>query len=177
MIIKPLIASALSLGLLASSPMITVANASQEIFGNMEGKWRGKGLVKASSKGKKESIRCRMNNKIKSDGKKLDLGGSCAVSGFVFSLNGFIEQTGGNNYRASMFRSIAFIKQESFGGKRSGKRINFNFNAVDRGSKKPIKASIRLNSKTDKTFEVSISRTDPATGKNFDVGTLQFSKR
>lgn len=153
------------------------AEASPEIFGKMEGRWRGKGLVRSNAKGKKESIRCRMSNKMIDDGKKLDIGGSCAVSGFVFSLNGYIEQTGGNRYRASMFRSLASIKQESFGGKRSGSRINFSFNATDRTSKKPIRALIRMNVNSASAYEIQISRTDTESGKIFDVGTLKFAKR
>lgn len=174
---KMLLAGMVAVGVIALEGTLQVAHASPELFNKMEGKFRGKGLVKASAKGKKEAIRCRMRNKIILDGKKLDIGGSCAVSGFVFSLNGYIEQTGGNSYRASMFRSLANLKQSSFGGKRSGNGINFSFNATDRMSKKPVNASIKMNIKSENAFDVVINRTDPKTGKNFSVGTLNFEKR
>ena len=118
-----------------------------------------------------------MNNKIKDDG-RINLSGNCAVSGFVFSLNGFIEQNSGkNSYTASMFRSLANLKQSNFSGKRSGSRLNFSFKARDRVSKQDVVATIRLNSKSAKAFDVQISRSDPDTGKVFSVGTISFSKR
>jgi len=160
------------------TPMgVQTSDASPVIFENMSGKWRGKGLVKASPKGKKESIRCRMSNKPEGDG-RIKLSGNCAVSGFVFSLNGFIQQNGGkNSYTASMFRSLANLKQSNFSGKRNGSRINFSFKARDRVSKQNVEASIRLNSKNAKAFDVQISRTDPASGKIFNVGMITFAKR
>ena len=160
------------------SPVSTgVSGASPAIFENMTGKWRGKGLVKASPKGKKESIRCRMSNKPK-DASRITLSGNCAVSGFVFSLNGFIQQNGGkNSYTASMFRSLANLKQSNFSGKRSGSKINFSFKARDRVSKQDVQAIIKLNSKNEKAFDVQISRTDPTSGKVFNVGTITFAKR
>ena len=109
---------------------------------------------------------------------RLDLSGNCAVGGFVFSLNGFIQQNGTKNaYTASMFRSLANLKQSNFSGKRSGSRINFSFKARDRVSKQDIVAKILLNSKNAKAFDVQISRTDPTSGKFFKVGTISFAKR
>jgi len=172
-LIGALIVIALPLG----SPAQPV-QASEKIFENMSGKWRGKGLVKASSKAKKESIRCRMSNNPSSTTGRLNLSGNCAVSGFVFSLKGYIQQNGGkNSYTASMFRSLANLKQSNFSGKRSGSRINFNFKARDRVSKQDVVAKILLNAKNAKSFDVQISRTDPETGKVFSVGTITFSKR
>ncbi|MEO0329839.1 MAG: hypothetical protein AAF217_14740 [Pseudomonadota bacterium] len=143
----------------------------------MAGKWRGKGLVKASAKGKNESIRCRMNAKPDGNTNRLKMTGNCAVSGFVFSLNGFIQQNGNKNaYTASMFRSLANLKQSNFSGKRSGTKIKFKFKARDRITKNDIVALINLNSKSAKSFVVQISRTDPGTGKVFKVGTINFSK-
>ena len=154
------------------------ATASPKMFENLTGKWRGKGLVKGSEKGKKESIRCRMSNDLSSKEGRLDLTGSCAVSGFVFSLGGYIQQNGGkNSYTASMFKSLANLKQDNFSGKRSGSRINFKFTAFDRVTKTDIKATIRLNVKSADAFDVQVSRTDSDTGKVFDVGTISFSKR
>lgn len=169
-------------GLLCAATVLTPVSvvkpeASPAIFENLSGSWRGKGLVKASAKGKDESIRCKMSNKI-SDPGRIKLSGNCAVSGFVFSLNGFIQQNGGkNSYTASMFRSLANLKQSNFSGKRSGNRLNFNFKARDRLSKSDVVATIRLNSKSAKAFDIQISRTDAETGKVFSVGTIKFAKR
>ena len=120
------IMSAVALPAVPSAPQ-----ASEALFKNLSGKWRGKGLVKGSPKGKEESIRCRMSNEPGSKSGRLDLSGSCAVSGFVFSLNGYIQQNGGkNSYTASMFKSLANLKQENFSGKRNGNRINFTFSTL-----------------------------------------------
>lgn len=178
MLKKLAVVGALSLiALPVVSPVLT-PEASPALFENLYGKWRGKGLVKATPKGKKESIRCRMTNKPASEGGKVDLGGRCSVSGFVFSLNGYIKQNGSkNSYTASMFRSLANLKQSNFSGKRSGSRINFSFKARDRVSKQDIIATILLHSKNGKAFDIQISRTDPETGNVFKVGTIKFSKK
>lgn len=168
----------LATALLSGAAPTPTAIASPAIFENLTGKWRGKGLVKASAKAKQESIRCRMTNKPGTRSGRLDMIGNCAVSGFVFSLNGFIQQNGGqNSYTASMFRSLANLKQSNFSGKRSGNRINFSFKAFDRVSKQDVVATIRLNSKNANAFDVRISRSDPDTGRVFDVGTITFQKR
>lgn len=177
MIKKLAVAATLSFATVFTPVSVIAPEASPAIFENMSGAWRGKGLVKASAKGKKESIRCKMKNKIAEAG-RIKLSGNCAVSGFVFSLKGFIQQNGGkNSYTASMFRSLANLKQSNFSGKRSGSRINFSFTARDRISKQNVVATIKLNSKSDKAFDVQISRTDPESGKVFNVGTIKFAKR
>ena len=178
MIRKIAIGTAVLVALVASPPTSSTVEASPQIFENLVGKWRGKGLVKASPKGKNESIRCRMTSKPASSGAQLNLSGNCAVSGFVFSLKGYIKQNGGrNSYTASMFRSLANLKQDNFSGKRSGSKINFSFSARDKLSKQNVKATINLNSKSEKAFDVKISRTDPKSGKIFNVGTIKFAKR
>lgn len=168
-------AGAIALSASLSPQAVSHSHASPEFFESISGKWRGKGLVKSSEKGKKESIRCRMSNTVKRDG-RIDLSGNCAVSGFVFSLNGYIEQNGGNSYTASMFRSLANLKQSNFSGKRSGNRLNLSFKARDRVSKQDVTATIVLNSKSSNAFDVQISRSDPDTGNVFSVGTIAFGK-
>lgn len=174
---KVIAASALSLGILATPASTVSVNASPQIFENMTGSWRGKGKVKSGPKAKNESIRCKL--KSRPDGaSKLKMTGNCAVSGFVFSLNGFIQQNGGkNSYTANMFRSFANLKQSNFSGKRSGSKINFSFKARDRIGKQDISARIIMNSRSSKAFDVAISRTDPKSGKVFSVGTIKFAKR
>ncbi len=177
MLKKLIVASVFSLGLFTIPATSISAFASPQIFENMSGSWRGKGLVKSGPKAKNESIRCKLRSK--QDGtSKLKMSGNCAVSGFIFSLNGYIQQNGGKNaYSASMFRSLANLKQSNFSGKRSGSKINFSFKARDRISKQNIVAKINLNSRSAKTFIVDISRTDPKSGKVFKVGTINFAKR
>lgn len=176
MIKQTLCATLLATSLSVTPTVVTQAGASEKIFNNMSGKFRGKGLVRASAKGKKEAIRCRMSNTAASP-KRINLSGNCSVTGFVFSLRGFIEQTGGNSYKANMFRSLANLKQSNFSGKRNGSKINFQFNARDSISKSNVKASISLNSISANAFTVQISRTDPKTKKMFSVGKIEFSKR
>ena len=174
---KIIVLGAFFLGLLAIPTTSISVFASSKIFENMTGSWRGKGLVKSGPKAKNESIRCKL--KSKPDGtSKLKMNGNCAVSGFIFSLNGFIQQNGSkNSYTANMFRSLASLKQSNFTGRRNGSKINFTFKARDRIGKQNISATIVMNSKSSKSFDVSISRLDPTSGKNFSVGTIKFSKR
>lgn len=177
MLKKLIAASALSISILAVPTSSVSVNASPQIFENMTGDWRGSGLVKSGPKAKQESIRCKLKSKP-DGGAKLKMSGNCAISGFVFSLNGFIQQNGGkNSYTANMFRAFANLKQSNFSGKRSGSKINFSFNARDRVGKQDISASIIMNSRSANAFDVAISRTDPKTGKIFNVGTIKFAKR
>jgi len=176
MLKQTICASFTAMAILATPVAASYTYASEKIFNNMSGKFRGKGLVRASAKGKKEAIRCRMNNNIAS-ATRINLSGSCSITGFVFSLRGFIEQTGGNSYKANMFRSLANLKQNNFSGKRSGSRINFRFSARDAISKSNVKATIALNSVNEKKFTVQINRTDPETKKVFNVGSINFAKK
>ncbi|MEM7288829.1 MAG: hypothetical protein AAF412_00440 [Pseudomonadota bacterium] len=174
---KLAVAGLCSMMVMSAPVVITDTQASPQLFENLSGKWRGKGLVKASAKGKPVSIRCKMSNNVK-DNARINLSGNCAVSGFIFSLKGFIQQNGGkNSYTASMFRSLANLKQSNFSGKRSGTRINFSFKARDRVTRQDVVATIRLNAKNANAFDVKISRSDPDTGKIFEVGTIAFAKR
>lgn len=178
MLKRMVVIAALGAMVLPTALPVAPVSASPKIFENLTGKWRGKGLVKGSAKAKKESIRCRMSNKKSPKPGRIDLTGSCAVSGFVFSLNGYIVQNGNqNSYTASMFRSLTNLKQSDFSGKRSGTRINFRFSARDRVTRTDVVATIKLNAKSANAFDVQISRTDPDTGKVFDVGSIAFAKR
>ena len=176
----PRIAVMAFIGIFAIVPMLTTsyAHASPKIFENISGSWRGKGFVTASSESDEESIRCRMKNKHATDQRRVMLSGSCAVAGFVFSLRGYIQQSGNkNSYEASMFRSLTNLKQSAFSGKRSGNNINFTFKARDRISKQDISARIVLVTKGGERFDVQLSRTDPKTKRLFKVGTIKFTKR
>lgn len=169
--------SALSIGILAIPISIISVSASPVIFENMTGSFKGKGLVKSGPKAKNESIRCRL--KGKPDGaSKLKMSGNCAVSGFVFSLNGFIAQNGNkNSYTANMFRSLANLKQNNFSGKSSGTKLNLSFKARDRISKQDVVAKININTKNSSNFDVTIIRTDAKSGKVYKMGTIKFAKR
>ncbi len=178
MIKKLLTAILLVIPLLVHPFAMPTANASPEIFTTLEGKWRGKGLVKAGPNSKNESIRCKMSNKSASDERRLKLSGNCAVSGFVFSLRGWIQQNGSkNSYSASMFQSLANLKQSVFSGKRSGRKLNFTFKARDSISKQNITATIQVSNISTSGFNIVVSSTDPKSGRRFSVGTIKFSKR
>ena len=112
MIYRLAIAAAIAAGTMGSV-VPTKAYASKAIFDQMEGKFRGKGLVKATAKGKKESIRCRMTNKPAPDGKRLDISGNCAVSGFIFSLRGYMEQTSrGDELRLRLLGALFLVGRD-----------------------------------------------------------------
>ena len=164
-------------GVLAVTATTTPVHANGDIFEMLSGKWRGKGQVRASVEKNKEVMRCKMNNSHKEAEGRLALTGRCSVAGFPFSLRGYIQQNGTkNSYRASMFQAIAALKQESFSGKRSGKKLNFVFRAKDVISKEPVNARISVVPRGKDKFDIVISRTDPKTNKNFNVGTIKFSR-
>ena len=154
------------------------ASASNNILNSFTGNWRGSGLVKPTPEADQEAIRCRLrsnNGRIRT---RLVMNGTCAVAGFVFRLNGWIEQIGsGNSYNASMFQSLVNISSKSFRGKRSGNRLTFNFVAIDQASKKPINASIQVARKNANRFDVQVSRSLPNSKRRVNLGTIKFTRR
>lgn len=164
--------------LMAPNPMGSTSASAGEFIQSLTGNWRGSGLVKPGPQSDQESIRCKLrsnNGRIKT---RLVMNGNCAVAGLIFRLNGWIEQNGsGNRFSASMFQSLANISTQAFSGRRSGNRLNFNFTAIHKKSKQPIKTSIQVVRKSSNRFDVHVSRTDPSIKGRFKVGTISFSKR
>lgn len=164
---------------LATDPITgSQANAASNLLNSFTGNWRGSGLVKPTPEADQEAIRCRLRSNNGRKKSRLVMNGTCAVAGFIFRLNGWIEQNGtGNSYNASMFQSLVNITSESFRGRRSGNRLTFNFVAIDQASKKPINASIQVAKRNANRFDVSVSRSMPNSKRRVKLGTIKFTRK
>lgn len=154
------------------------ANAENMKIASLAGSWRGRGTVKTSLKGKKESIRCRLKNRNSKDAAKISILGNCSVGNFLLPVNGWIKREGkGNAYKASLFNSLARMSSNFFTGKIKGKKLGLNYKGVDNKTKERVHATIIIVHKTASSFDLQIRRADPASKKQFSVGTIKFKKK
>ncbi|MFK5979140.1 MAG: hypothetical protein QM488_09665 [Rhizobiaceae bacterium] len=175
-------ATALSLIFAAQFTLPTVflsqAKAEKMKIASLAGSWRGRGTVKTSLKGKKESIRCRLTNRDNKSSSKMTIFGNCSVGNFLLPVNGWIKREGkGNSYKASLFNSLARMSSNFFAGKIKGKKLGLNYKGVDNKTKERVHASITIIHKSASSFDLQIKRADPDSKKQFNVGTIKFKKK
>lgn len=156
----------------------THATASEALFSNLMGSWNGKGILTPNLGGKKENIRCRLQNRESKTPGRMNVLGNCSVAGLLLPVNGWIKQTGSSRkYTAALFQSLTRLSSNNFSGRSSGKKLILSYLGRDKDTKQPIKASITIVSGGTKQFKLLIRREDPKTKKDFAVGTINFSKR
>ncbi|MBL4892381.1 MAG: hypothetical protein JKX91_11285 [Rhizobiaceae bacterium] len=176
------IAIVLSLTFLAPITLPTAfssqAKAENMKIASLAGSWRGRGTVKTSLKGKKESIRCRLTNRDIKSSAKMTIFGNCSIGNFLLPVNGWIKREGkGNSYKASLFNTLARMSSNFFTGKIKGKKLGLNYKGVDNKTKERVHASITIVHKNANSFDLHIKRADPDSKKQFNVGTIKFKKK
>lgn len=164
---------ALAAGLMLSSS----AHAAQKHFlDGLTGSWRGKGFVTTNVGAKEEAVRCRLNNRLDKKKPKIILTGTCGIGGVLIPMNGWIQQTGkSKKYTASLFKSLGFLRIDSFKGSLKGSKLNLKFNGIDKINKEDISTFITIHVKGKSRFDIQLSNTDPKTKKRHRVGTIKFS--
>lgn len=159
-------------------PNMTSATASDAIFSNLMGSWSGKGILTPNLGGKKENIRCRLQNRESKTPGRMNVLGNCSVAGLLLPVNGWIKQSGtSKKYTAALFQSLTRLSSNNFSGRSSGKKLVLSYLGKDKDTKQPIKASITILSGGAKKFKLLIRREDPKSKKDFAVGTINFAKR
>jgi hypothetical protein len=155
-----------------------LAAAKKHYFDGLTGSWSGKGFIISNVGAKEETVRCRLRNRSDSKESKLILSGNCGIGGVLIPMGGWIKQKGrSRNYTASLFKSLAFLRIDSFTGKLSGKKLKLNFKGRDNVSKEPISAYVTIDAKSKDRFDLLLSSTDVRTRKVFKVGKIRFSRK
>lgn len=151
--------------------------AKKHFLDSLSGSWKGKGFVVTSAGAKEEAIRCRLRNRTDTKKAKLTITGSCGIGGVLIPMNGWIQQKGNSSrYLASLFKSLAFLRIDSFTGKRSGKKLRLRFKGKDKINKDTISVAIAIISRGKNRFDIQLSSTDVKTKRQFKVGTVKFSR-
>ena len=155
------------------------AIAAKKLFlDGLTGSWKGKGFVVTSLGAKEEAVRCRLRNRTDKDSIKLTITGSCGIGGVLVPMNGWIKQGGkSSKYTASLFKSLTFLRVDSFTGKLKGSKLALRFKGKDRLSKEEIAAYVTIQGKNKNRFDIHLSSTDPASKKTFKVGTIKFTRK
>lgn len=153
----------------AASPVMADA-----FFRGLDGNWQGKGFVRTDVKSPEESIRCRLSNAIAATGDRLLVRGNCSVAGLLLPVVGSIRAAR-SVFSTDLFTKLAGITTESFSGKRSGVALRLRYIGRNLATKEDIRATMTIAKNGKKGFDISIQRSDPTTGKVFDIGTIRFS--
>ncbi len=151
--------------------------AKKHFLDSLSGSWKGKGFVVTSVGAKEEAIRCRLRNRTETKKAKLAIAGSCGIGGVLIPMNGWIQQKkNSKRYVASLFKSLAFLRIDSFTGKLSGKKLRLRFKGKDKINKETISVTIVIISRGKNRFDIQLSSTDVKTKRQFRVGTVKFSR-
>lgn len=154
------------------------AGAQAHMFKNLEGSWKGKGTILTASNAEKEAIRCRLINRFDAKKIRLNLAGNCGIAGVILPMTGWFQREGkSNKYKASLFKSLAIVKVNSFIGKLKGSKLFLSFEGRDKVNKLDITAKVTVHSRNKDKFEIKLGRTDPLTRKFFTVGTIKFNRK
>jgi len=167
--------------LILTSILLFPANsfaAKKHFLDSLAGSWQGKGFVVTSKGAKEEAIRCRLNNRTNTKSVKLTITGSCGIGGVLIPMNGWIQQKGkSRRYLASLFKNLAFLRIDSFTGKLSGKKLRLRFKGQDKINKDIISVAVTIIGRGKNRFDIQLSSTDVKTKKQFNVGTVKFSRK
>jgi hypothetical protein len=171
---KTIIRAALAAGIAAMLSGASPAFADSYLDG-LTGSWQGSGFVRVSASAPEENIRCRLNATLVGNTGRLNVLGTCSVAGYVLPVNGYIRANA-KAYEADLFQNLAWLTTSAFTGQAKGALLQLRYQGRDSDTNEQISAAMTIAKKA-KAFDISLSRTDPQTKKNFDVGTIRFKAR
>jgi hypothetical protein len=169
---KVLLAAAFACVLVAA-PLPASADA---FFAGLDGEWQGRGFVRTDARAPEENIRCRLSTALNSHRDKLYVRGTCSIAGFMLPINGSIVANG-SGYTADLFKSLVQVTTNTFSGRRRGANLQLHYKGADTVTRQQIEATMTISKRSAKRFDIALQRTDPATARLFDVGTIQFDSR
>lgn len=143
-------------------------------FDDLTGNWNGNGFIRASAGAQEENIRCRITNALHPNGNELMVAGNCVIGGFFLPVDGSVVSRGKSAYTATIFRELARLTSSGFVGRLRGSSLQLSFQGRDTVTKQDIRATMTIQKRGNGHFDVSLSATDPATNKLYDIGTIRF---
>lgn len=153
---------------------VVAAPANADVFlDRLAGTWSGKGVVRTTEKSPDEAIRCRLRTAADSGGVRLSVQGTCSVAGLTLPVTGAITSDG-KNYASTVFQNLARLSSTEFNGKLQGSQLKMDFSGRDLQTNQDIRAFLTIS--TGKNgFVVSLSRSDPDSGRLFEAGSIRFT--
>jgi len=121
---------AIAMACASASP--AAADATGDFLKALDGKFKGRGTARLTSREETEKVTCQMNNSYDSDAKELKLSGSCASAQAKSSVRGKLSHEGGN-VSGTLFDQGASITKSN--GKVSGGQLTIETNLMDKAGK------------------------------------------
>ena len=171
-----MLARLILLALLAPA-MPAAATAADPFFDGLAGTWQGTGFVRIASTAREENIRCRITNTLNPQGHELTVRGNCAIGGFFLPVDGALTARGGASYSSTIFKTLARLTASDFTGRRSGSTLSMTFRGRGMMTNQEINANLVIRKRGAGAFDISLSGTDTATKKPYDIGTIRFRGR
>lgn len=150
------------------------APAHADVFlDRLAGTWSGKGVVRTTERSPDEAIRCRLRTTSDSSGGRLSVQGTCSVAGLTLPVTGAITSNG-KNYASTVFQNLARLSSTDFNGRLQGSQLKMDFSGRDLQTNQDIRAHLTISTGKD-SFNISLSRSDPDSGKLFEAGSIRFT--
>ena len=143
---------------------------SDTTLGKLIGKWRGEGVVRQSSDGGEEPVKCQLNTNWTAGNKLMNMMLICRGIDYRFTATSFIGRSG-NVYRGSLNSSVN--GEANVAGRRSGNGLNFNM--VGRSKNGPVTSQLSLAIAGSRVTN-TVHRTDPDTGKKYTALKVTMSR-
>ncbi|MCP4383965.1 MAG: hypothetical protein GY798_21580 [Hyphomicrobiales bacterium] len=113
------------------------------MLARLSGDWIGRGTFKSSPSAEPELVYCKITNSLSGGGAVIRQKGRCAVATNSGRVTGEIKSDGAGGYSGSL-ESISTRGPATITGRASGDQITFQAEFIDRRTKKPGKATIRM---------------------------------
>ncbi len=144
--------------------------ASDVTLGKLIGKWSGEGVVRQSSAGREEPVKCRLTTNWTAENKLMKMLLACRGIDYVFTATSFIGRSG-SIYRGSLNSSVS--GEANVAGRKSGNGLSFNM--AGRSKNGPVQSSLSLAIAGSQVTNV-VKRTDPDTGKKYTALNVTMSR-
>ena len=141
----------------------------------LAGDWIGRGTFKSSPSAEPELVYCRITNSLSGGGAIISQKGRCAVATNSGRVNGEITSDGSGGYSGSL-ESISTRGPATITGTASGDQITFNAEFIDRRTKKPGTATIRMVV-GDGRYRLVSSGLDSKNNKDFVASDITFERQ
>jgi hypothetical protein len=144
--------------------------AGDSMLNELMGKWTGEGVVRQSSGGAEEPVKCRLTNIWTAENKLMKMQLACRGIDYVFTATSFIGRSG-NVYRGSLTSSVN--GDANVAGQRSGNGLAFNM--VGNSPKGPVHSNLSLSIAGSRVTNI-VQRTDPDTGQRYTALQVTMSR-
>ncbi|WP_421722990.1 hypothetical protein [Bauldia sp.] len=141
----------------------------------MAGDWIGRGTFKSSPSAEAELVYCKITNSLEGGGSVLNQKGRCAVATNSGRVSGTFESNGSGGFTGSL-ESLSTRGPATISGTASGDQITMTASFVDRRTKQPGTATLRLVV-GDGRYRLVSDAVDPKTNTEFVASDITFERQ